>query len=132
MARRHRLLGPALCALVLAGAPAALGGQPPERFFAALGGAITCQLNDGGGLGVEAYCQTVSPPRSVTLSAKGRVKTCSGRNCIGNPPDGERTLAAGHSLALGPFSCKATASAVDCRLASGAGFAISLAGVKKT
>jgi hypothetical protein len=103
---------------------------PAQRFFHTKGGAIECELDNGGGLGVNAYCQTQAPPRSVTLSNKGRVHVCAGDTCIGNGPENAATLASGHSIALGPFTCKATRSAIACKLADGKGFSISLVGVK--
>jgi hypothetical protein len=112
-------------------AASAVATTPKERFFNSDGGAISCELNDGGGLGVEAYCQTAAPPRSVTMSAKGKLKRCNGRGCIGNGPLNATTLADGHSIGLGPFTCTAGAAEVSCRIKSGAGFEISSSGVKR-
>jgi hypothetical protein len=120
----------AVAALVGGGA-GAFAAAPHERFFEAAHGAISCELNNGGGLGVEAYCQTTAPPRSLTLHADGKLSRCNGEDCIGNPPLNDPTLAKGHSVTLGPFTCRAATSAVSCTLASGAGFSISRAGVKQ-
>ena len=59
-----------------------------QLFFQTRGGAVECELDDGGaaGIGVDAYCQTVQPQRSVTLSAAGVTLVCDGQTCIGNAP----------------------------------------------
>jgi hypothetical protein len=124
------------CTVLALSAPAvALAGAhkaaPKERFFDSDGGAISCQLNDGGGLGVEAYCQTASPPRSVTMGANGTLKRCGGQGCIGNGPLNATTLPPGHSISFGPFKCTAGSAQISCRVRSGAGFAISHAGVTR-
>jgi hypothetical protein len=71
-----------------------------------------------------AYCQTVHPPRSATLSTKGTYKVCNGGSCIGNGPENSRTFAAGTSLRVGPFRCASKISAITCTIASGRGFSI--------
>ena len=118
-------------ALALIAVPA-LAKAPPQRFFQTKGGGVDCELDDGGGLGVNAYCQTVSPQRSVTLNAAGKVKVCTGNTCIGNAPENVKTLAAGSTVTLGPFHCTVGTATVSCRIKSGTGFSISRAGVKKT
>jgi hypothetical protein len=113
------------------GAADAGASAPKQRFFHSVGGSISCELDDGGGLGVQAYCQTVSPPRSVTMGASGKLKRCTGMGCIGNGPENATTLASGHSVSLGPFKCTAGTGEISCRVSSGAGFSISAAGVKR-
>ena len=121
--------------LVLAALPAiaatAGAAAAPARFFQTHGGAVECQLSDGGGLGVSAYCQTAEPPRSVTMSAAGKLKRCAGAGCIGNPPDNVVTLAAGHAISFGPFKCAAAAASISCQVKNGDGFTISRSGVKR-
>jgi hypothetical protein len=118
-------------ALALAATPAA-AAAPASRFFQTHGGAIECQLNDGGGLGVEAYCQTGSPPRSVTMNAAGKLDRCSGPDCIGNPPLDVATLADGSAISFGPFKCTNGRGAIACKIKDGRGFTISRAGVKRS
>jgi hypothetical protein len=103
---------------------------PPQRFFHSSGGAIECELDNSAAIGVRAYCQTQTPPRSVTLSANGKLKHCTGDGCIGNGPTNATTLKPGHVATLGPFTCKAGARAISCTLRDGKGFSISVAGVK--
>jgi hypothetical protein len=135
MRARACTIGAATTALVAAAVLAGAAGAsaPKQRFFETSGGAVSCELdNDPSTLGVQAFCQTVTPPRSVTLKASGKVKVCSGASCIGNPPDNVKALAAGSHVKLGPFRCTVKAAAVSCRIAGGAGFSISRAGAKKT
>ena len=119
-----------LCMLVAAASATA---KPRQRFFQTAGGVVDCELDDGGsaGLGIDAYCQTVQPARSVTLSAAGKVLTCTGQSCIGNAPDNVQTLKAGSAVVLGPFSCTVKAASVTCKSSSGGGFSISRTGVKR-
>lgn len=124
--------GALLASLALAlGAADAGASAPKQRFFHSVGGAISCELDDGGGLGIDAYCQTVSPPRSVKMGATGAIKRCTGMGCIGNGPLNATTLASGHSVSLGPFKCTAATAEISCHVSSGAGFSISAAGVKR-
>jgi hypothetical protein len=94
---------------------------------------VECELDDGGapGIGVDAYCQTVQPQRSVTLSAAGKTLICDGQTCIGNAPLNVRTVKAGRTEALGPFACTVGSGSITCKIATGAGFSISPAGVKE-
>ena len=111
---------------------AVASSKPRQRFFETVGGAVECELDDGGaaGIGVDAYCETLKPPRSATLSASGKLARCYGPTCVSNPPLNVRTLAAGRTVRLGPFTCRAEAATISCTIKSGAGFSISHAGVK--
>jgi hypothetical protein len=102
-----------------------------DRFFHTPNGNIECELDNGGGADVQAYCQTTQPPRSVTLGAHGKLKRCTGVGCIGNGPDNATVLEYGHSIALGPFTCRGGIDAISCTVKSGAGFTISRSGVRK-
>ena len=132
---RRALLVPAgvLVLLCVPAASAHTSTKPRQRFFQTSTGAVECELDDGGaaGIGVDAYCQTALPPRSVTLTAKGHARSCSGQTCIGNAPDNVQTLKAGSSVSLGPFTCRVRSASVSCKVSSGRGFAISPAGVTK-
>lgn len=104
-----------------------------QLFFQTRGGAVECELDDGGaaGIGVDAYCQTVQPQRSVTLSAAGVTLVCDGQTCIGNAPLNVRTVKPGRTEALGPFACTVGSASITCKIATGAGFSISPADVKE-
>jgi len=66
-------------------------------------GNISCEIDyQNGGLD-QVYCQTIAPPRSVTMSATGVInKKCSGEGCIGNPAEDARVLPYGASTSAGP------------------------------
>jgi len=108
-------------------------GWRPIDSFQTSGGTVECELDDGGapGIGTDAYCQTVQPQRSVTLSAAGKTLICDGQTCIGNAPLNVRTIKAGRTEALGPFACTVGSASISCKIATGAGFSISPAGVKE-
>jgi hypothetical protein len=115
------------------GPAGASAGTATQRFFRSPSGNIECELDyRQAGLANAAYCQTFTPSRSVTLGPAGALKICSGQGCIGNGPDGERTLAYGSSASLGPFRCSSLSSGVRCTIASGKGFAIARSGVAAT
>lgn len=90
---------------------------------------ISCQLTyKAPGQTDAAYCQTLTPPRSVTLSADGSYKTCTGVKCIGNPGTDTPTLAYGQGTGIGPFLCLSASSGVTCTV-SGRGFKIAISGI---
>ncbi|HTW99737.1 MAG TPA: hypothetical protein VMD59_13220 [Acidimicrobiales bacterium] len=75
-----------------------------------------------------AYCQTLSPPRSVTLSPSGGIKTCSGMRCIGNPAENAEVLPYLTSTSAGPFLCTSRIDGVACS-AAGLAFLIARSGI---
>ncbi len=90
---------------------------------------ISCELDwDLKGLPAVAYCQTMAPPQSVTMSPTGRVKKCSGVSCLGNPALNARVLPYMTSVASGPFLCTSRLDGFACS-ASGHGFLISKSGI---
>jgi hypothetical protein len=92
-------------------------------------GNISCEIDyQRSGLAEGAYCQTISPPQSATLSPDGSYASCTGSNCIGNPGIGTPTLAYGNSTQIGPFSCMSAPDGVTCT-AAGRGFTISRSGI---
>jgi hypothetical protein len=111
-------------------------GQPTGPLQLATGGEfrsptgnLGCEIDYGNaGNADRVYCQSFSPPQSVTMSADGSFKTCTGTNCIGNPGQGTPTLSYGATATGGPFSCVSAASGITCT-ASGKGFEISRTGV---
>ncbi|MCR6487948.1 hypothetical protein M8542_34500 [Amycolatopsis sp. OK19-0408] len=84
---------------------------------------ISCQI-----LPDSVYCQTRTPPRSVTLTADGTYKTCEG--CLGDPGEHTPVLAYGNSTRVGAFTCVSESAGVTCTTA-GKGFAISRSGIVK-
>jgi hypothetical protein len=119
-------------ALTLSGALVVKSGAATlrSRFFHTPNGNIECELDDGAGA-VQAYCQTITPPRSVTLSAHGKLRRCTGVGCLGNGPDDATVLAYGQTIGLGPFRCRGGINEISCTVDGGAGFTISRRAVTK-
>jgi len=86
-------------------------------------GNITCEVDL-----TQAYCQTVTPARSVTMSSSGSYTTCKGEQCLGDAGDGTPTLEYGQATGVGPFRCESAATGVTCT-AGAKGFRIANAGV---
>jgi hypothetical protein len=131
----------ASCTLALvasaSGAAAAHGHAAPVRsaslhqdFFRSPSGDIECELDYHAAGSSQAHCQTGSPPRSVTMTPSGRLRTCAGIGCIGNPPLDVSVLAYGRRATLGPFRCLSLTGGVRCRVRSGRGFLISRSGIE--
>jgi hypothetical protein len=122
-----RILLLALVALACTASLAQAAGH--ARFFLSPSGNISCELDVGrAGIADVAYCQSVTPARSATLSRSGHLKTCSGQGCLGNPPEHDATLAYGKTAVLGPFRCTSRPAGVTCS-GAGRGFTISRAGI---
>ncbi len=71
---------------------------------------LNCELDDAAynmdsNYRTMAYCQSVTPARSASLSGHGPAKTCEGIACIGNPGTGTPTFSSGIKVLLGPFTC---------------------------
>lgn len=96
--------------------------------FLAPSGNISCEIDYGFAHLHQAYCQTIKPPESVTMSVTGKLKECKGNLCIGNPADNAITLKYGDSTGVGPFRCLSTKQGVICTV-SGKGFRISASGI---
>ena len=126
-------------------AVAAHGAVSPARSAAAFrspSGNIECELfyneatSDHGPRLTQAFCETGSPPntgsppRSVTMTASGHLRICSGMSCIGNPGVDVPVLAYGHRTTLGPFRCLSSRTGVRCRVRTGRGFLISRSGIE--
>jgi len=92
---------------------------------------LGCEIDyqRGDGIADETYCQTDSPPQSVTMSTDGSFKTCTGASCLGNAGQGTPTLAYGQSAGVGPFKCRSETGGVTCTVTSGRGFTISNSGI---
>jgi hypothetical protein len=101
----------------------AAGGE-----FLSPSGNVSCEVDyQRAGL-TQVYCQTASPPRSVTMGAAGKYTTCSGDQCLGNSGTGTPTLAYGTATGVGPFRCESAVTGVTC-VADGKGFRISASGM---
>ncbi len=93
---------------------------------------VECELAvNAGKVSALAYCQMGGPPRSVTMSANGHLKICSGGKCLSNPPLDVPALAYGRRTALGPFRSQSSRGGVRCRVASGRGFRIGRSGIAR-
>lgn len=100
--------------------------------FLSPSGNISCQIvytRPGVAGYSDVYCQTTSPPQSVTMPDDGTIKDCSGPMCIGNAGAMEPTLAYGDSTGIGPFRCTSTASGMVCTAGGGKGFKSASSGV---
>jgi len=102
---------------------AATGGE-----FLSPTGNISCEVDyQRAGL-TQAYCQTATPARSVTMTATGSYTTCTGQQCLGNSGDGTPTLAYGTTTGAGPFRCQSATTGITCTV-NGKGFQISTSGI---
>lgn len=92
---------------------------------------IECEL-DGPGFadGPRAFCQTMTPSQSVTMSPDGSFRTCTGISCLGNAGTQETVLPYGSRTALGAFECTSDTTGVTCRsVSTGNGFHIDRSGI---
>jgi hypothetical protein len=96
--------------------------------FLSPSGNISCEVDYHRAGQSQAYCQTVAPPRSVTLGATGKYTACTGQRCLGNPGAGTPTLAYGTATGVGPFRCESATTGITCA-ADGKGFRISTSGI---
>lgn len=96
----------------------ATGGE-----FLSPSGNISCEVSL-----TTVYCQTDTPARSVTMTAAGQYKTCSGVTCLGNPGEKTPTLAYGKATGVGSFLCVSATAGVTCTV-GGKGFQISTSGI---
>jgi hypothetical protein len=78
-------------------------------------------------IGAAAFCQTLAPPRSVTITATGAIDECSGVSCVGHPAKNTPVLMYMGSTATGPFLCASRFDGVACS-AAGRAFLISRSG----
>jgi hypothetical protein len=78
-------------------------------------------------IGAAAFCQTLAPPRSVTITATGTIDECSGLVCVGHPAKNTPVLSYMTSTARGPFLCASRFDGVACS-AAGRAFLISRSG----
>jgi len=101
---------------------------PAGGEFLSPSGNISCEIDNGYAGLHQVYCQTFSPPESVTMSTRGVLKKCAGEKCLGNPAVNAPTLPYGSSTGTGPFRCLSATNGVTCTV-SGSGFRISRSGI---
>jgi len=89
---------------------------------------ISCEIDDTTSLR-QVYCQTISPPRSVTMTVDGSLDQCTGQQCLGNAGENTPTLPYGSATGTGPFRCVSTSAGVTCTVTSGKGFEIAAGGI---
>ena len=85
---------------------------------------ISCEVNYHRDGLTGAYCQTITPARSVTMDTTGHYTTCTGEQCLGDSGEDTPTLAYGSATGVGPFRCESAAAGITC-VADGRGFQIS-------
>jgi hypothetical protein len=87
---------------------------------------ISCEMDFERSDGVpdQTYCQSTTPPQSVTMSLIGEMKTCTGESCLGNAGQGTPILPNGDHAEVGPFSCNVEPNAVTCMANARVGFTI--------
>ena len=95
---------------------------------------LWCQIEDHGDAAAHVQCQSWQPPRAATLTLGGRLKTCTGLQCLvqveGEAPT--EVLAYGSRVALGRFRCLSQSVGITCTvIRSGKGFLINGASVTK-
>lgn len=76
----------------------------------------------------QVYCQTVTPPQSVTMKLTGSLSQCSGQQCLGNSGVGTPILPYSEATGVGPYHCLSTMTGVTC-VVNGKGFRISKSGI---
>ena len=125
----RRVLGLATVALVCtAWAPASIA---KVRWFYSPSGNIGCEVAAADQRGTYVHCQTVRPPRSITLKADGHSKICRGVGCLGNGPENAFTLRYGSSVTVGPFRCTSRTDGMRCVVSrTGHGFLLSRESLK--
>jgi len=101
----------------------AAGGE-----FLSPSGNISCEVDYHRAGLTQVYCQTVTPPLSVTMGVAGKYTTCTGQQCLANPGTDTPTLAYGTATGVGPFRCESAVTGVTCT-ADGKGFRISASGI---
>lgn len=101
---------------------------PGQMAFVSPSGNLNCEIDyRHAGLGNAAFCESLSPPESATMSKRGIVKIC-GLPCEGNAAVGTPVLEYGEHTSLGPFRCRSRTDGISCQV-SGRGFRISRSGI---
>ena len=79
---------------------------------------ISCEIDDTTSV-QQVFCQTMSPPQSVTMKEDGTLTKCAGQQCLGNPGENTPTLPYGSATGTGPFRCLSTQQGMSCTVTSG-------------
>jgi hypothetical protein len=103
---------------------------PTGGEFLSPSGNISCEVDYHHDGLTHAYCQTATPPQSVSMGVTGSYSTCAGEQCLGNAGMGTPTLAYGQETGVGPFICESARTGVTCT-AGGRGFHISRSGITR-
>lgn len=77
----------------------------------------------------KVFCQTVTPPQSVTMKVTGSLTQCSGEQCLGNSGIGTPILPYDEATGVGPYRCVSMTTGVTCTANGGQGFRISKSGI---
>jgi hypothetical protein len=96
--------------------------------FKSPSGNISCGVNYNRDGTTVAYCETGTPPQSVSMDVTGSYTTCTGNQCLSNAGLGTPTLAYGTATGVGPFVCESSTAGITCT-AGGKGFRISRSGI---
>ncbi len=139
--RRLGLVALAVCAVTLAAAPAPAGAAADAAAGASgvllrsPSGNIVCGIHFPNAWVASSglFCQTYQPAANATLTARGRVRTCHGSRCVGDPGDNPvRTLRYGRHLSRYGFRCSSRRTGMTCVLIrTGHGFRIAVAGIRR-
>ncbi len=89
---------------------------------------ISCEIDDTTSL-QQVFCQTLTPPQSVTMNVDGTLKKCAGQECLGNPGENTPTLPYGSATGTGPFRCVSSRQGMTCTVTNGRGFQIASGGI---
>ncbi|MCV7225311.1 hypothetical protein [Mycolicibacterium komossense] len=123
-------------AAALISAPHAVA-EPDGVFFVSPLGGISCEIDwQRGGIPNQVYCQTASPPQTVTMDDGGVINSCMdvdhadfSSKCNRGDPGDAPTLAYGQTAGSGPFTCRSETTGVTCTIPNGRGFTISSGGI---
>ena len=94
---------------------------------------LICTMGDDAQF-VGVGCQSYKPPHTASLTLAGRVKTCRGIRCIGDPGDGVpvTTLGYGKTKTVGRFRCRSSQAGFTCVVVrTGKGFLINRSGTTR-
>src|ERR1700712_2364314 len=113
--------------------------EPNGVFLVSPLGGLSCEIDwQRDGIPNQAYCQTSSPPQTVTMEESGVIRSCMdvdhadfSSQCDHGDPGDAPTLAYGQSVNAGPFTCQSEPTGVTCTLPTGRGFPISAAGIAR-
>jgi hypothetical protein len=126
-----------LAAAAASGRSSTASSDQPQAFVTPGPNGASCEIDVMVPFSPKKTWCVVEPPKvsaskaiGATLFPSGRVVACHGLKCVGNAPEGARTLHYGHSISAGPFRCTAHRSGVRCVVRKlGYGFKLSRRGL---